>query len=439
MSRTGLKLAVVGGLAVITGLLAIAPIGEAQSAAPKAYVGLFGDNTVGVIDSSTNKLIKTIPIAPGPHGLVITPDGKWVYASSDADSVVSIIDTATDTVATTIDAGSTPHGLAITPDGTRVLIAGFGSNQVEAIDTSTRRVMWQTPVLQPHNLAITADGQTAYAASQPQDAPSIVILEVATGTQTGSVPLDHTPRALNVSPDNQALVFTQAGVDSLQVLNRASNEIDTQIPTGVSPHHPLFTPDGKIGMVVAQGPGELDLFDPTTYTPIGGVKVGDMPHWIAATSDNHFAYVSNENSNDVSVVDLSNDTVTATIPVGKAPRKMVVQPGAVRMTTASQPAPQAKPTAAPQAPLPVTASPSANSVTIAKFAFAPATITISAGQSVTWTHSDAVNHTTTSDSGAWDSGSLGNGETFTTTLSQPGTYTYHCSIHPFMQGSVVVQ
>jgi DNA-binding beta-propeller fold protein YncE len=116
----------------------------------------------------------------------------------------------------------------------------------------------------PHNLAITADGQTVYAASQKPGSEALAIIDIPSGTETGSVSLDHTPRALNVSPDGQEVVFTEAGVDALLVLDRASNQIVTQIPTGVSPHHPLFSPDGKLGMVVAQGPGELDLFNPET-------------------------------------------------------------------------------------------------------------------------------------------------------------------------------
>src|SRR5207248_1497099 len=124
-----------------------------------------------------------------------------------------------------------------------------------------------------------------------------------------------------------------------------------------SPHHPLFTPDGKLGMVVAQGPGELDLFDPNTYAPAATVKVGDMPHWIGASSDNHFAYVSNEKSNNVSVVDLTTDTVATTIPVGTAPRKLVIQAGAVPASMANQAAPAAQQSTSPQMSAPVAAAP----------------------------------------------------------------------------------
>ena len=58
------------------------------------------------------------------------------------------------------------------------------------------------------------------------------------------------------------------------------------------------------------------------------VAVGKAPHWSMASSDGRTAYVTNEGSNDVSVVDLTSRTVIATIAVGNAPRKIAVQPGA---------------------------------------------------------------------------------------------------------------
>jgi YVTN family beta-propeller protein len=54
--------------------------------------------------------------------------------------------------------------------------------------------------------------------------------------------------------------------------------------------------------------------------------VGTLPHWIASTRGDRTAYVTNEGSNHLSVVDLGTMTVTATIPIGNAPRKIVIQP-----------------------------------------------------------------------------------------------------------------
>src|SRR3954467_1568917 len=80
-------------------VIGFAGTGRPASAAdsPKAYVGLFKDNSVAVIDTGSNKVLTTIPVPTGPHGMAVTPDGRNVYVSSDGDSKVSIIDTATDT------------------------------------------------------------------------------------------------------------------------------------------------------------------------------------------------------------------------------------------------------------------------------------------------------------------------------------------------------
>src|SRR5258707_8381587 len=125
--------------ALIAGWLSWTSPGVA-AAAPKAYVGLFKDDAVAVIDIAQNKVVGTIPVPKGPHGLVITPDGRKVYVSSDGASTVSVIDTATDKVAASIDVGANPHGLAMSRDGRKVLVSGFGSNRALIIDTATDKV-----------------------------------------------------------------------------------------------------------------------------------------------------------------------------------------------------------------------------------------------------------------------------------------------------------
>lgn len=80
-----------------------------------------------------------------------------------------------------------------------------------------------------------------------------------------------------------------------------------------------------------------------------------------------------------------------------------------------------------------------NTITIQNMAFAPATLTIKAGDKVTWTNQDAVGHSATADDNSFDTGVLGQGQSGSITFSKAGTYTYHCSVHPYMKGTIVVQ
>ncbi len=69
----------------------------------------------------------------------------------------------------------------------------------------------------------------------------------------------------------------------------------------------------------------------------------------------------------------------------------------------------------------------------------PSTVTIAAGVQVQWINQDGTAHTVTADDARFHSDILDRGQTFSQTFSAPGTYSYHCSIHPFMKGKVVVQ
>jgi YVTN family beta-propeller protein len=302
----------------------------AMTGAPalKAYVGLFGDNAVAVVDTSTYQVTKTIPVPPGPHGLVITPDGARVFVSSDGASTVTVIDTATDTIAATIDVGMTPHGLSISHDGKHVLCAGFGTDSAQVIDTATNQVTSKMGVARPHNSAISPDGNEAFVGSQQKDAPSIAVVGLDTGMVETSVPLKQAPRALDFAPGGK-VYFTVAGVDGLEVLDPQSYQVAAApIATGGSPHHMLSTRDGAFEMVVSQVAGDLEFVDVSQGKVVAAVPTGKAPHWIGLSADGSRAWVTNESDNSVSVVDVAQRKVLSTFPVGNAPRKIALQPAA---------------------------------------------------------------------------------------------------------------
>lgn len=78
-------------------------------------------------------------------------------------------------------------------------------------------------------------------------------------------------------------------------------------------------------------------------------------------------------------------------------------------------------------------------ITISGFKFDPATVTVAVGTTVTWTNQDSANHIVVADDGSWKSGSLGKGATFSFSFDKAGTYTYICSIHPSMKGTIIVK
>ena len=80
-------------------------------------------------------------------------------------------------------------------------------------------------------------------------------------------------------------------------------------------------------------------------------------------------------------------------------------------------------------------------VNIKDFAFHPSHITVAPGTTVKWVNKDKTAHTATSTQprGAFDSGKLKRGESYSFTFKHPGTYKYYCKIHPEMKGTVTVR
>ena len=94
-------------------------------------------------------------------------------------------------------------------------------------------------------------------------------------------------------------------------------------------------------------------------------------------------------------------------------------------------------TAAGEAVSAAAASPA--TVKIDNFAFAPATLTITAGTTVTWKNEDDSPHRIGDKNGTFKSAALDTDDTFSHTFTVPGEYAYICTIHPYMAGTIIVK
>jgi plastocyanin len=94
-------------------------------------------------------------------------------------------------------------------------------------------------------------------------------------------------------------------------------------------------------------------------------------------------------------------------------------------------------TAAGEAVVAAAASPA--TVQIDNFAFTPATLTVTAGTSVTWKNEDDSPHRIGDKNGTFKSAALDTDDSFSHTFTTPGEYPYICTIHPYMVGKIIVK
>jgi plastocyanin len=136
----------------------------------------------------------------------------------------------------------------------------------------------------------------------------------------------------------------------------------------------------------------------------------------------------------------ATDDAVATVAVPEpAPARASEPKAGAAAATAPEPEPEpdAQPAATKKAD-PVVRAAASSGVTIKDFSFAPATVSIGVGDTVTWTNQGPSIHTATANDGSFDSGNLDKGESFSKTFNSAGTFSYICTPHPFMTGKIVV-
>jgi len=78
-------------------------------------------------------------------------------------------------------------------------------------------------------------------------------------------------------------------------------------------------------------------------------------------------------------------------------------------------------------------------IDIKNFSYSPSTVKIKTGGKVTWLNSDSMRHNAAADDNSWQVELMNEGESQSIKFDKPGTYTYHCSPHPWMKGTIIVE
>src|SRR5215207_6984292 len=138
----------------------------------------------------------------------------------------------------------------------------------------------------------------------------------------------------------------------------------------------------------------------------------------------------------------------APAPVEPAPPAPTPAAPAEPAPAPAAPAPPAQPVAAAEPEKTPNAKPgkkqkavaaASTTVTISDFQFSPASVTVNAGDTVTWSNSGPTPHSATAEDGSFDTGIFEEGQSRSHTFNEAGTFSYVCTPHPNMHGTVVVE
>ena len=294
----------------------------AQAKIPYAYVANNADNTVSVINTSTNAVAKTIAVGSLPYGVAINQAGTFVYVTNSGSNTVSVISTATNTVTATITLTglSGPMDIALSPNGSTAYVSCGNSNVVAVINTAAKTFK-TIAVTNPIGLAVTPTGAFLYVVSSGPG--NVLAISTLTNTVVATIAVGtHIPIGVVVSPDGTTAYVTNYNANTVSVVQTGNNVVSNTINVSAGPFHEAISPDGHWLYVANYNAGSGNLvtvIETSTQTVAGTVVVGSGPSGFGFTQDSAFVGVANQGSNDVSVINTASRTVTGTIAVGRAP------------------------------------------------------------------------------------------------------------------------
>jgi len=296
----------------------------------KIYVVNQDGDTISVINPATNTPLATITVGEFPQAIAITPDRQRAYVTNSFDNTVSVVDIPNNVEIATITVGVFPFGAASTPAGDRIYITNESAATVNVIDVASNTVIATITVgSTPRDIAVTPDGKYVYVTGDP-----ISVIDVATNTIIDTISLAERAEGIAISPDGRSVYATYqpefTGV--VAVINVSSNTVTENIAlesslTGIGV---TTTPNGKLLYITGEDLMIMDslisVIETSNNTVIATIPVDPVPTEVAFSTDGTLAYVTSYANNLVNVINVATSTLSTSFPVGMSPAGIAVCP-----------------------------------------------------------------------------------------------------------------
>ena len=293
-------------------LLAVVPLDAAlaqNTYVLNAYIGNFGNNSVGIIDTALNKQIGTVTAGNLPEAIAVAADGSAAYFVNNGDSTVSVYDAASQTVVATVPVGNYPLGAALTQDGSQLWVCNYNDGSISVMNTVTDTVSATiTGLTAPSALAFTPDGSAAYVVTQL----GITVLSTASHDIVATYMFNGDSLQVAFTP-NGALAYVTA-VNSIEVIDTASGT-DTSLSIAGQNNGIAVTPDGTEAWATNEASNDVLVLDTATQGIKATIPVQGSPSGISFSADGSKAFVIAAGINFVQVIDAASKQVVDTIAV----------------------------------------------------------------------------------------------------------------------------
>jgi YVTN family beta-propeller protein len=275
---------------------------EIYTSTDATYAANFRSNTVSVIDSDTNTVIKNIHVRDGPRFIEALAGGGAVYVANFRSNTVSVIDSDTNTVIKNITVGDRPRFIEALAGGGAVYVANSGSDSVSVINPANNTVIKNIEV-GAYPSSIHRYGDAVYVANS--DSNTVSVINLVNNTVIKNIKVGAYP--FSITSSMNAVYVANGESNTVSVINPANNTVIKNIEVGASPGIIYGFEDV---VYVANGESNtVSVINPANNTVIKNIEVGANPSSIYGFGDT--VYVANSGSDSVSVINPVTNEVVA--------------------------------------------------------------------------------------------------------------------------------
>ena len=258
--------------------------------ATRLYISNEADSTVDVIDTRTLALTKKIPLTAHPNNIAIRKDGKKIYVAIVGEhGGVDVVDTAAEEKVKFIPTIGGEHNTFISPDSKFVIASSTRGKNITVIDTANDEPVWTLYFdagSRPLTFETNPDGSTKRLFVQLTDYHGFAIVDFEKRKEVGRIEFPDKPTIANygtpshgivVSPDQKTLWVLSDVNSHLYAYSLPDLKLQEVIPTGNHPHWLTLTPDGKMIYVANAQANTVSAIDALTRKEVARIKVGQIP------------------------------------------------------------------------------------------------------------------------------------------------------------------
>ena len=288
-----------------------------------AVVATAGEKSVAVVDLSTFRLSRQIPVGEAPTAVLAHPTRHITYVLTPKSGSVHALAAGFDRAISRRVADEL-SAFAIAPNGERLWAAAGASGRLLEIDASTLTVTrrWKLSGA-PVSLDVSAEHSIAVSTGQHGTIDLIDGLRGRQSTLNLSSPLGQ----VRFRPDGKLLLVANSGEQALSVVDTASGQLIVHLPLAMQPVNLCFNADGGQIFITGKGMDAVAIAFP--YVPLEveqTVLAGRDPGVMACSASPAYLFVATASGSDVCILNVANRKMIGLVEVGQKPSFIAVTP-----------------------------------------------------------------------------------------------------------------